>query len=84
MVKDPDIKRVIIVSDAVYAAKADDRKGGVGTETQIISQEVYESVVQTKFIPLLRERDASGKGCLPIYLKSRKYIEHIIKKYLIG
>ena len=75
MVKDPHIKRVIIVSDSVYAAKADNRKGGVGTETQIISQEVYESVDQTKFIPVLRERDEEGKPCLPIYLKSRKYID---------
>ncbi len=75
MVKDPEIKRVIIVSDAAYATKADDRRGGVGTETQIISQEVYESVDQTKFVPVLRERDAEGKECLPVYLKSRKYID---------
>ncbi len=75
MVKDPEINRVIIVSDATYTAKADGRKGGVGTETQIISQEVYESVDQTKFVPVLRERDAEGKACLPIYLKSRKYID---------
>jgi hypothetical protein len=75
MVKDPDIKRVIIVSDSVYAAKADGRKGGVGTETQIISQEVYESVDQIKFVPILRERDSEGKACLPVYLKSRKYID---------
>jgi hypothetical protein len=75
MVKDPGIKRVIIISDAKYAVKADDRKGGVGTETQIISQEVYASVEQTKFVPILRERDSEGKAHLPIYLKSRKYID---------
>jgi hypothetical protein len=75
MVKDQDIKRVIIVSDSVYAAKADGRKGGVGTETQIISQEVYELVDQVKFVPILRERDSEGKACLPVYLKSRKYID---------
>lgn len=75
MVKDPGIKRVIIISDAKYTSKADDRKGGVGTETQIISQEVYDSVDQTKFVPVLRERDAEGKACLPVYLKSRKYID---------
>ena len=75
MVKDPDIKRVIIVSDSLYATKADGRKGGVGTETQIISQEVYDSVDQVKFIPILRERDTDGKACLPVYLRSRKYID---------
>ena len=75
MVKDQEIKRVLIISDSLYAEKADGRKGGVGTETQIISQEVYESVEQTKFVPILRERDEQGKACLPVYLKSRKYID---------
>ncbi len=75
MVHDSTIKRVIIISDALYAAKADGRKGGVGTETQIISKEVYDSVDQNKFVPLLRERDAEGEACLPIFLKSRKYID---------
>lgn len=75
MVSDPTVNRVIIVSDAKYAAKADGRAGGVGTETQIISQEVYERIDQTKFVPLLRERDENGKACLPIYLKGRKYID---------
>ena len=46
MVLDPTIKRVLIISDARYAEKANARKGGVGTESQIISQEVYEKVDQ--------------------------------------
>lgn len=75
MVSDPSIKRVVIISDSVYASKADARKGGVGTETQIISKEVYDSVDQNKFIPVLKERDDKGVACLPIYLKSRKYID---------
>ncbi len=33
MVTDPAISKVMIVSDKTYASKADDRKGGVGTET---------------------------------------------------
>jgi len=75
MVSDPTIKRVVIISDSVYASKADGRKGGVGIETQIISKEVYDSVDQNKFIPVLKERDEKGTACLPIYLKSRKYID---------
>ncbi len=75
MVSDPTIKRVVIISDSVYAAKADGRKGGVGTETQIISKKVYDSVDQNKFIPVLRERDENGAPCLPIYLQTRKYID---------
>jgi hypothetical protein len=75
MVTDPGIKRVIIISDALYAAKADGRTGGVGTETQIISKEVYDSVDQTKFVPVVRERDNSGNATLPVYLRTRKYID---------
>ena len=76
MVTDPTIKRVIIVSDALYSQKANARRGGVGTESQIISQEVYEKVDQEKFIPVVRERDEDGKPCLPVFLKSRKYIDY--------
>jgi hypothetical protein len=75
MVSDPSIKRVVSVSDSVYASKANARKGGVGTETQIISEEVYDLVDQNKFIPILKERDEKGVEFLPIYLKSRKYID---------
>ncbi|WP_159688489.1 SEFIR domain-containing protein, partial [Cognatazoarcus halotolerans] len=42
MVTNSEIKKVAIVSDQTYAAKADGRAGGVGTETQIISKEVYQ------------------------------------------
>ena len=41
MVTDPSITKVLIICDRMYAAKADGRAGGVGTETQIISREVY-------------------------------------------
>ena len=75
MVTDATINRVIIISDAMYSEKADGRKAGVGTETQIISKEVYDSVDQNKFIPIVRERDDTGKACLPVYLKTRKYID---------
>lgn len=75
MVTDSSIKRVLIVCDAQYATKADSRKGGVGTESQIISQEVYERVDQEKFVPLIRERDDRGQPLRPVFLKSRKYID---------
>jgi TIR domain len=75
MVTDPTIKKVLIVCDRVYAEKADGRKGGVGTETQIISREVYESTSQDKFAAVVAERDGSGKPYLPTYYKSRIYID---------
>lgn len=55
MVTDKDVKHVLAICDAKYAAKADGREGGVGTESQIISPEVYTRVTQEKFIPLVRE-----------------------------
>lgn len=75
MVTDSDIKKVAIVSDRVYAEKADGRSGGVGTETQIISREVYEQQQQDKFVAIVTEKDDSGKAYLPTYFKSRIHID---------
>ena len=75
MVSDPEIKKVAIICDSVYAAKADDRKGGVGTETQIITPEIYTRQDQDKFVAVLSERDEHGNPYLPIYYKSRIYID---------
>ena len=67
-----DILKVLIISNKEYANKANARKGGVGTETQIISPEVYKNTEQKKFIPLIWEKDENGKPYLPTYLVSRK------------
>lgn len=75
MVTDPEIKKVVIICDEKYAAKADERAGGVGTETQIISRKVYDKQAQEKFVAVVREKDDSGKAYLPTYYKSRIYID---------
>ena len=75
MVTDPAIKKVAIITDETYAAKADGRAGGVGTETQIISQEVYENQEQDKFVAVVSQKDEHGKPYLPTYYKSRIYID---------
>ncbi|KAA0132086.1 TIR domain-containing protein [Gimesia chilikensis] len=75
MVKDPEISKVIMVTDKAYAEKADDRTGGVGTETQIISKEVYDKVSQKKFVAIIPSKDETGKPYLPVYYKSRIYID---------
>lgn len=59
-VTDPDIDRVLILCDKRYAEKADERKGGVGDETAIITPEVYGNVTQEKFIPVVMEKDENG------------------------
>ncbi|WP_437949913.1 TIR domain-containing protein [Sorangium sp. So ce296] len=74
MVTDSAVTKVLVVCDKLYASKANNRSGGVGTETQIISPEIYGKVEQSKFIPLVAERDG-GEACLPAFLKSRKYID---------
>lgn len=75
MVTDPQIDKVIVICDKQYKEKADAQKGGVGTESTIISSEVYNQVEQEKFIPLLRERGDSGEEFLPTFFKSTVYID---------
>lgn len=75
MVTDPSITKVALVCDEVYATKADGRAGGVGTETQIISAEVYAKQDQGKFVAVIAEKDSDGKPFLPTYYKSRIYID---------
>lgn len=74
-VNDNTVTNVIILLDEVYAEKADGRKGGVGAETQIISQEVYSAVVQDKFILVIFERNVNGDICKPVYLRSRSHYD---------
>ena len=75
MVTDPAIQKVVIICDRQYVKKADGRSGGVGTETQIISPEIYEKEKQDKFVVIVAERDENGNEYLPTYYKSRIYID---------
>ncbi len=75
MVIDPSVTHVLIFSDSQYSEKADERKSGVGTESQIISKEIYEKVDQKKFIPIVCEREENGEPRLPVFLKSRIWID---------
>lgn len=75
MVTDPEIKKVILICDKKYADKADGRSGGVGTEAQIISPEIYQEQDQNKFVAVIAENDEAGKPYLPTYYKSRVYID---------
>ncbi len=75
MVGDPTVTKVAMICDETYAAKANGRHGGVGTETQIISKEVYENTSQDKFVAVLASRDANGTPYLPTYYASRIYID---------
>lgn len=75
MVNDESVTHVLIFSDKTYAQKADSRKSGVGTESQIISKEIYERIKQSKFIPIVCEFCDDGEPYLPTFLKSRIWVD---------
>ena len=75
-VSDSTVTNVLILLNPEYKKKADERKGGAGIETQIISEEVYNNLENTKFVPIIF--DLEGKqivDVLPIYLKSRYFVD---------
>jgi hypothetical protein len=74
MVTDPNVTHVLVVCDKSYSEKADLKKAGVGTESQIISREVYEKVAQSKFIPIVCEFSSDREPFLPTFFKSRIWI----------
>lgn len=75
MVTDPTMDKVLMVCNKDYVEKADRRKGGVGAESTIISAELYESMEQDKFIPVIFDKDENGKAYVPVFAKSRIYID---------
>lgn len=75
LLKSDEIDNILIICDELYADKANGRHGGVGTETLIISPEVYADAKQEMVIPIVWERDDDGKAFLPIYLEDRDYID---------
>lgn len=75
MVASDKIDRTLIIIDREYANRADERKGGVGTETLIITPSIYANAQQEKFIPIVREVNENGNAYLPTYLAGRIYID---------
>lgn len=68
-VNDPTVSNVIILLDPIYEKKSNSRDGGVGTETQIISPEIYNKTTQEKFLPVVFKRKENGDVPKPTYLK---------------
>ncbi len=75
MVTSTEIEKVLIILDKIYSEKANNRKGGVGIEAQIISPEIYKNVSQEKFIPLIKEKDEHGVPYVPAFLNGRFSID---------
>ena len=74
-VTDSTITNVLILLDPIYEKKANGRDGGVGTETQIISPEIYNKVKQEKFLPVIFERKVNGEIPKPQYLKTMLHFD---------
>lgn len=61
---------IIIVCSTTYKSKADDRKGGVGEETSLITSEFYQRIGKGKrYIPV-KYTEESFEKVLPRYLGS--------------
>ena len=68
-VDDPSITKVLIICDKAYAQKANDRTGGVGDETVIISSEVYGNARQEKFL-IRKNMKRNMRNFFEIYMKN--------------
>ncbi len=75
MVTDPTITKVIMVVDKNYAKKANTREGGVGTEADIIANEINKDKEQKKFAAIALEKDAKGNLIFPVYWAARRGID---------
>jgi hypothetical protein len=74
MVTDSSVTKVIVICDKTYTDKANKREGGVGTEAQILTPELYKAADQSKFGAVIREDDPEGEAYVPTFFKSRIYI----------
>ena len=75
MAADPSVTHVLMFVDKRYTEKANARDAGVGTESQIISKEVYDKTEQSKFVPVVCELDDKGQPYLPVFLGSRIFVD---------
>ncbi|WP_380879557.1 hypothetical protein ACFB49_22950 [Sphingomonas sp. DBB INV C78] len=74
-ITNPEVTKVMIVCDRVYKEKADGRAGGVGTETQILTPEIYRMTDQGKYAALVTEVDDEGNAYVPTFYGGRIFID---------
>jgi TIR domain len=75
MVSDESVTKVIMICDRAYTEKSNKKVGGAGVEAQIITPELYTKQKQDKFVAVVVERNENGEPYLPIYYKTRIYID---------
>ena len=74
MVNDPEVKKVLLICNNEYVEKANKKIGGVGIESLIVSDDIYNEADQTKFIPIVMEYK-NEKPCIPTFVNSRIFID---------
>lgn len=72
--------KVIVICDKTYCEKANNRVGGVGSETMILTPEIYEDTKQDKFIPIAMESSVNNQLLLPDFIKSRLVLPLLDKR----
>jgi TIR domain len=64
---------VIVICTENYAQRANNREGGVGYETMVITGEMAGDLQSKKFIPVLRQ--GTFKTSLPTYIKTKMGVD---------
>lgn len=75
MEKAKEADKVLVFCDRKYADKANSREGGVGTETILLSKEVYDDISQDKVFPIIMEKSENGDTYMPYYLQGKTYLD---------
>lgn len=66
---------VLMICTKSYAERVNNRKGGVGVESTIITGEYYDKNHTKKYIPIIKSDKSDRAECLPSYLKSKLAID---------
>jgi len=66
---------VLMICTKNYAERTNNRKGGVGVESTIITGEYYDKNNAKKYIPIIKSENHDRQECLPSYLKSKLAID---------
>jgi|GEM_PF-4889039 len=66
------VDRVVIVLTPEYARRANERHGGVGYESSILSALSFQGNSEDRFIPVLR---GDPRNSIPSYLRSKVYVD---------
>jgi TIR domain len=64
---------VVVICTENYATRANNREGGVGYESMIITSEMADHILTRKFIPVLKS--GGFKNSLPLYIKGRMGVD---------